>query len=58
VLRCGFEFGVFFRALSDGMIGLAPALCCSEDEMDMIFSRISRTLDDLLDDSDVRSALR
>jgi adenosylmethionine-8-amino-7-oxononanoate aminotransferase len=58
LFRSGYENGVIYRAFSDGIIGLAPALCCSEDEMDMIFSRISRTLDDLLDDSDVRSALR
>lgn len=54
----GYANGVIFRAFSDGIIGLAPALCCSEDEMDMIFSRIRRTLDDLLEESDVRSALR
>lgn len=54
----GYENGVIYRAFSDGIIGLAPALCCSEDEMDMIFSRIRRTLDDVLDESDVRSALR
>jgi len=54
----GYENGVIYRAFSDGIIGLAPALCCSEDEMDMIFTRIRRTLDDVLDESDVRSALR
>lgn len=54
----GYENGVIYRAFSDGIIGLAPALCCSEDEMDMIFSRIRQTLDDLLEESDVRSALR
>jgi adenosylmethionine-8-amino-7-oxononanoate aminotransferase len=53
----GYSNGVIFRAFGDNIIGLAPALCCSDDEMDMIFARIRRTLDDLLDEADVRSAV-
>jgi adenosylmethionine-8-amino-7-oxononanoate aminotransferase len=53
----GYANGVIFRAFGDNIIGLAPALCCSGDEMDMIFARIRRTLDDLLAEADVRSAI-
>lgn len=53
----GFGNGVIFRAFADNIIGLAPALCCSDDEMDMIFARIRRTLDDLLEEPDVRKAI-
>ena len=45
------------RAFGDGIIGLAPALCCVENEMSMIFDRIRRTLDHLLDSADIRQAV-
>jgi adenosylmethionine-8-amino-7-oxononanoate aminotransferase len=53
----GYANGVIFRAFADNIIGLAPALCCSDDEMDMIFGRIRRTLDDLLEMPDIRGAM-
>ena len=53
----GYANGVIFRAFADNIIGLAPALCCSDDEMDMIFGRIGRTLDDLLEMPDIRAAM-
>jgi adenosylmethionine-8-amino-7-oxononanoate aminotransferase len=49
--------GVIFRAFGDGMIGLAPALCCTDGEMDLIFERIRKSLDDLLEESDIRAAV-
>ena len=49
--------GVIFRAFGDGTIGLAPALCCSEGEVDMIFARIRKTLDELLEEPDIRRAV-
>lgn len=53
----GYANGLIFRAFTDGIIGLAPALSCSDDEMDMIFERIRRTLDGLLEEADIRSAV-
>lgn len=53
----GYANGLIFRAFTDGIIGLAPALCCSDDEMGLIFERIQRTLDDLLEEPDIRSAV-
>jgi adenosylmethionine-8-amino-7-oxononanoate aminotransferase len=52
-----YENGVIFRAFGDGSIGLAPALCCSEAEMDMIFERIAKTLDELLEQTDICAAM-
>lgn len=53
----GYENGVIYRAFADNIIGLAPALCCSDPEMDMIFQRITAALDSLLDEPDVRQAV-
>jgi adenosylmethionine-8-amino-7-oxononanoate aminotransferase len=49
--------GVIFRAFGDCMIGLAPALCCTDAEMDMIFERLGKTLDDMLEEPDIRAAV-
>lgn len=54
----GYANGVIFRAFADNIIGLAPALCCGDDEMDMIFARIGQTLDELLEEPDIRAAVR
>jgi adenosylmethionine-8-amino-7-oxononanoate aminotransferase len=52
-----YDNGVIFRAFADGVIGLAPALCCSDDEMDTIFDRIALTLDQVLDEPEIRAAV-
>lgn len=52
-----YDNGVIFRAFSDGAIGLAPALCSSADEMDLIFDRVAKTLDDMLEQPDIRGAM-
>ncbi|AXB78442.1 aspartate aminotransferase family protein [Novosphingobium sp. P6W] len=57
LFKRGYENGVIFRAFADNIIGLAPALCCTDDEMDMIFERIGRTLDSLLDEPDIRQSI-
>ena len=53
----GYANGVIFRAFADNIIGLAPALCASDAEMDEIFARIRKTLDGLLEQADIRAAL-
>ncbi|RME67907.1 MAG: aminotransferase class III-fold pyridoxal phosphate-dependent enzyme, partial [Alphaproteobacteria bacterium] len=53
---CGYRNGVIFRAFSDHIIGLAPPLICTEDEIDMIFSRVRQTLDELFSEPDIRRA--
>lgn len=49
--------GVIVRCFANAVIGFAPALCCSESEMDLIFERVERSLDQLLAQADVRAAL-
>ncbi|SFG11463.1 Adenosylmethionine-8-amino-7-oxononanoate aminotransferase [Novosphingobium sp. CF614] len=51
------ENGVIVRCFANAVIGFAPALCCSESEMDLIFERVERSLDQLLDMPDIRRAL-
>jgi adenosylmethionine-8-amino-7-oxononanoate aminotransferase len=55
--RLMWENDVIVRCFANGVIGFAPALCCSEDEMDLIFERVGLTLDQLLDEPEVRAAL-
>lgn len=57
VFKAAYKNGIIFRAFTDGIIGLAPALCCTEPEMDMLLARLRQTLDDLLEDENVRKAI-
>ncbi|NBC36446.1 aminotransferase class III-fold pyridoxal phosphate-dependent enzyme [Novosphingobium sp. FSY-8] len=49
--------GVIVRCFANAVIGFAPALTCSPDEMDIIFDRVELTLNQLLDQPDIRAAL-
>ncbi len=49
--------GVIVRCFANAVIGFAPALCCTNSEMDMIFERVEKSLDQLLDQPDVRAAI-
>jgi adenosylmethionine-8-amino-7-oxononanoate aminotransferase len=40
------------------VLGYAPPLCCTETEIDAIVERTRITLDETLEDPDVRRALR
>ncbi|MCV9941127.1 aminotransferase class III-fold pyridoxal phosphate-dependent enzyme [Boseaceae bacterium BT-24-1] len=44
----GYANGVIFRAFADDIIGLAPPLCCSEAEIDLIVTRLRKTLDEVM----------
>jgi adenosylmethionine-8-amino-7-oxononanoate aminotransferase len=50
--------GLVFRAFGDNILGFAPALCYTEANFDMMFERLTKTLDDVLAQSDVRDALK
>lgn len=50
--------GLVIRAFASGTLGYAPPLCCTADEIDAIVERTRITLDQTLDDPDVRTALR
>jgi adenosylmethionine-8-amino-7-oxononanoate aminotransferase len=49
---------VIFRAFGDNILGFAPALCYTEDEVNEMVKRVRKTLDDVLKDADVRSAVK
>ncbi|MEO7248580.1 MAG: aspartate aminotransferase family protein [Novosphingobium sp.] len=49
--------GVIVRCFANAVIGFAPALCCTIAEMDLIFGRVERTLDQLLEMPDIRAAI-
>jgi len=47
-----------FRAFGDNILGFAPALCYTADEFELLFARLKATLDQVLDEPEVRAALR
>ncbi|UVK54504.1 aspartate aminotransferase family protein [Mesorhizobium sp. AR02] len=49
--------GLIIRAFANGVLGYAPPLCCTDADIDAIIERTRRTLDQTLDDPDVRQAL-
>ncbi len=55
--RAAYARGLIFRAFADGTIGLAPAISCDEGDMARLLARLSATLDDVLDQPEVRAAL-
>ncbi len=48
---------VVFRAFGDNVLGFAPALCYSANDFELLFERLKKTLDDVLDQPDVRRAV-
>ncbi|ABL73024.1 MULTISPECIES: aspartate aminotransferase family protein [Paracoccus] len=50
--------GLVIRAFGWGVIGYAPPLCCTEEEIDLIVARTRKVLDLTLEDPDIRAALR
>lgn len=50
--------GLVIRAFANGVLGYAPPLCCTDDDIDAILERTAQTLDQTLEDPDVRRAMR
>lgn len=57
IAQLAYKNGIIFRAFADNILGFAPALCYSEQEFDLLFERLELTLDEVLDQLDVRSAV-
>ena len=51
------ENGLVVRAFGNGVLGYAPPLCCTMSEIDAIVERTRLTLDQTLEDPDVRAAM-
>ena len=57
IFAAGYRNGLVFRSFGDHILGFAPALTFTEDEFAQLFARLEKTLDDVLDAPDVRTAL-
>ncbi len=49
--------GLVIRAFPQGVLGYAPPLCCTDSDIDAILERTRKTLDQTLEDPDVRRAM-
>ncbi|SAK90323.1 aminotransferase [Caballeronia calidae] len=58
IAAAAYRNGLVFRAFGDNILGFAPALCYTEANFDMLFERLTQTLDDVLAENDVRAALK
>jgi adenosylmethionine-8-amino-7-oxononanoate aminotransferase len=54
VAAAGYRNGLIFRAFGDGILGFAPALCYTPAEFEQLFERLTRTLDEVLAQPDIR----
>ncbi|GLU29738.1 MULTISPECIES: aspartate aminotransferase family protein [Brucella/Ochrobactrum group] len=50
--------GLVIRAFANGVLGYAPPLCCTDEDIDAIIERTRKTLDQTLADEDVRIAMK
>jgi adenosylmethionine-8-amino-7-oxononanoate aminotransferase len=50
--------GLVIRAFANGVLGYAPPLCCTDEDIDAIIERTRKTLDQTLADEDVRVAMK
>ena len=57
IFTAAWRNGVIFRCFGDATLGFAPALTYTEADFDQLFTRLARTLDDVLAQAEVRAAL-
>jgi len=57
ISSAAYRNGIIFRAFDDNILGFAPALCYSAENFDLLFERVRKTLDMVLEQPDVRGAL-
>lgn len=58
IAEAAYRNRVTFRAFGDNILGFAPALCFSANDFDVLFERLRKTLDEVLDQPDVRRAVK
>ena len=49
ITKAAYENGLIFRAFADDVIGLAPPICITEQEVDILIERLRITLDTIID---------
>ena len=57
IAAAAYRRGLVFRAFGDNILGFAPALSYTSGEFELLFSRLRKILDEVLEQPDVRSAL-
>jgi adenosylmethionine-8-amino-7-oxononanoate aminotransferase len=57
ITAAAYENRLIFRAFGDNILGFAPALCYTADEFAIMFERLKNTLDQVLDQPEVRRAM-
>ena len=58
LFEAAYDNGIVLRAFADNVIGLAPALCYTQGDFDLMFERLGRTLNAVYAQPAVRAALR
>ena len=57
IAAIAYRNGLVFRAFGDNILGFAPALCYGEREFDLLFERLGKILDEVLEVPGVREAM-
>ena len=57
IATTAYRNGLIFRAFNDNILGFAPALCYTREEFDVMFERLRKTLDTVLEAPEVRASL-
>ena len=57
ITAAAFDNKIVFRAFGDNILGFAPALCYTADEFAILFERLKNTLDQVLEQPEVRRAM-
>ncbi len=55
LFKSGYENGLIFRAFADDVVGFAPPLCCSTEDIDLLVHRFEKTLNNMLDVKEIRN---
>jgi adenosylmethionine-8-amino-7-oxononanoate aminotransferase len=58
IAEAAYRNRVTFRAFGDNILGFAPALCFGANDFEVLFDRLKKTLDEVLDQPDVRRAVK
>ena len=57
IAEIAYRHGLVFRCFGDNILGFAPALCYSEREFDLMFERLRKILDEVLQLREVRESM-
>jgi adenosylmethionine-8-amino-7-oxononanoate aminotransferase len=58
IATAAYKNQVIFRAFGDNVLGFAPALCYTASDFELLFARLKKTLDEVLDQPDVCRAVK